>query len=62
MQCSLFFLATFKIKKKILQDIGFDLSKLLACDKVYFADKKQNTFVEITQSVLEDITHGKIQL
>lgn len=52
-------LGTFKLKKKDLQDEGFDPSKIQ--DKLYYLDAKEG-YKPLTNDAYEQILQGKIRL
>ncbi|CAH0550810.1 unnamed protein product [Brassicogethes aeneus] len=51
---------TFKIKKKDLQDEGFDVNRIH--DKLYIIDAKNSTYSPLTNEIYENIINGKLRL
>lgn len=51
---------TYKLKKNILQDEGFDIDKI--SDPMYFLDFKDKKYVPLNKEVYDDIVSNKIRL
>lgn len=54
-----YFVGTFKLKKKDLQDDGFDPKRIQ--DKLYYLDPKLG-YQALTREIFDDIQGGKIKL
>jgi len=57
----LYFLGTFKLKKKKLQEEAFDLSRCKG-DPIYFLSPAEKRYLPLTEEFLEEIESGKIRL
>ena len=54
------FLGTYKLKKNLLQDDGFDVSKI--SDPLYFLDPRVGKYVRIDGGLHQSIISGEIRL
>lgn len=53
-----FFIGTFKLKKKDLQDEGYDIKRIR--DKIYYLDPKEG-YQLVTPEIFDLIQQGKIR-
>ena len=51
---------TYKLKKNILQEEGFDRKKIQ--DPMFFLDSKAKKYVPLTDDLFKDIVEGKLRL
>lgn len=52
--------STFKLKKIDLQNEGFDIKRISDC--LYFYDSKRANYIQLTQTVYDEIISGQIRL
>jgi hypothetical protein len=52
--------STFKLKKDVLRDEGFDPHKV--SDPVYFRDPASGDYTAMTEQLYSDVVNGKLRL
>ena len=55
----IFFLGTFKVKKTIFQDDGYDLKRIQ--EPVYYLNQQKQTYEQLTFDIYDLIQQGKIK-